>query len=207
MSIYSAEGLRVLAKLIDDQIEEQRLYSQNDLVAAAKITASTVRSIRKNRNITDEDWEAGRHYEPGLESVLGLANGVIDPLTGEPFGTKGQPCRFEKIVRGWEELHPVRPKKRNRQLDVPHAKAVAYILRAANKNPQAFADAKLPVDSEDFQRLTVGELPSTWLILSRLQTALGLELEEITDLYDLSPDSPIQPSGDKKKNGCANGAS
>lgn len=203
MSIYTLEGLKALAKLLDDQIETQALMSQNELAANARVSPNTIRAIRGNRNISQEDFEANRHYEPSLESILNMAPHLIDPSTQQPFDPQGQPCRLEKIVRGWEDLHPVKPKKRSRRLDVPHARAVAYIVQAANRDPQAFAAAKLPVDGEDFRRLTAGELPSTWLLLSRLQTALQIELEELTDLYELSPDSPIQPPSDKKeKNGC-----
>lgn len=202
-SIYTASGLKAVAELLDDVIERQELFSQNALGLIAGVSPNTIGLIRSNNNLTQANFEKGKGYNPQLTTLLKLAKFIPDPLTGRPFDMTERPVRLERIARGWEELKPSGAKKSPPSLiDVPNAKAVAYISQAANKNPQAFAKAGLPVDGPEFTRLLSGEFPS-FPVLGKLQIALKFKgLEELTDLYGLSPDEPIKP---KHENGCTNG--
>lgn len=202
-SIYTAEGLRAIAHLLDEQIEVDQRLSQNQLAAQAGVSANTIKAIRGNRSVTEAQIERSEHYEPGLLSLLAIAPHLIDPLTKKPFDTSGHPSRFEKIARGWEGLKPggVKKPSRSELKAIPNSKAVAFILTAANRNPDLFRQNGLPVDGSDFKRLAAGGDPSM-NDLGKLQTIFGFQgLNELAELYDLEPDQPIKPKDDRERNG------
>ena len=212
-TIYTAEGLRAISRLLDEQIEDLCLYSQNALGLKARVAPSTIGEIRANRNLTPEDfeeterqkiekgkkWASKRYYEPDLKTILDLAKVVIDPLTNQPFGNEGQPCRFEKIIRGWDLPYAQGKSGRNAVI-TPNPLAVALIRDAIAKKPERFEKAGLPINGDQLKRLLKGEEP-TLSDLMRLQDVLGSEpMNTLMSLYGIDTKVKVN-SSDRSKNG------
>lgn len=195
-SIYNPHGLRDFALYLDELLEGEKAIfsSQNEFGEIAGVPPNTIKSIRRNRDLTPERFAEGKFHKPTIESVLAIAAVIPDPMTGEPFDPEGRPCRLEAVCRGWELLRP-RPKKAK----APANPAVTLIKAAYNKNMSAFVKAGLSPEAMD--RILAGDRPSIGELL-QLQEALSLDFERLLDLYGVGTDAPLpngQPNGSPSK--------
>lgn len=197
-SIYSPIGLRDFALYLDELLEQPSwpvgFASQNELGELAGVPPNTIKSIRRNRDLTEERFAEGYYHAPKIETILALAPFLPDPKTGAPFDPNGHPCRLEAVLRGWE---PLRPEK-----EVKHP-AIAIITDAYRRDKAAFEQAGLTRAS--MNRLLQGEYPSVGELL-QLQEALRYQdLGKLLDLYQIPRDLPLGESD--RPNGKPNGKS
>jgi len=96
ISNYSSEGLKAISDYLNELIEIQKVWFQNELARLASVSSGAISNLRKNSKCI----QGQIIYEPKPKTLNRLAPHIPDPLTGKAF----TPERFRRVAFGEEPL-------------------------------------------------------------------------------------------------------
>lgn len=181
MEFYNPEGLKTIALLLDDLIDQKKEWSQNALAEASGVSSNTIKNIRRNRLNTTKIL-----HDPHPSSLLCLASYVVNPLTGNRF----DPEAFLSVARG-QIVIPLNLIGATSQRPATSSPAVEFI-RAGMRGTEAQFAKSCGIPLPAFREILSGR-PPTWVELLKLGSQLFEDKnpEPLARLYGVNVNTSI----------------